>query len=71
MFLAYAFLYKLNTISTLIEMSPVWLVAAQEYLSSVALFTMSSWRLCCPSSRSPSNRISSAGCEQLEHQSGG
>ena len=52
-------------------MSPVWLVAAQEYLSSVALLTMSSWRWCCPSIRSPSNRNSSAGCEQLKHQSGG
>ena len=52
-------------------MSPVWLAAAQEYLSSVALLTMSSWRWCRPSSRSPSNCISSAGCEQLEHQSGG
>ena len=49
-------------------MSPVWLAAAQEYLSSVALLR-SSWRWCCQSSRSPSSRISSAGREQLEHQS--
>ena len=49
-------------------MSPVWLAAAQEYLSSVALLR-SSWRWCCQSSRSPSSRISSAGREQLEHES--